>query len=968
MPKLLRVLILEDSKTDEQLLLRELKGNGYYAEHICVQTAADMRDALDQKPWDIILSDYSMPGFDALEALMIVRQERKLSLPFIIISGTVGEDTAVQAMRAGANDFFAKDKLNRLIPVIERELREIKNRQMREQAENRFAKIFHASPVSIVISRLSDGRVTDLNQHFVQTFGYKREDLIGKSGVELELWTEPKQREEILEILKIESMVKDFEVHVRSASGKEAYVLLSAEIIELDDEPSILTMLQDITHRKQVEQNLEQYANRLKLLHAIDKAILQSEKPALIAQAVLAQMISIFAYHSASISIFDLKRQEYTVLATTEDQNPVLSAGTIAPIEDIRIIKHLQANKIYRHTDLSELSSATGTHGLRIKAGIHSYICIPLIANNILLGSINFCSEQVDTFAKEELEIAREIAAQLAIVLENSRLLETEQMQNVQLTALQQASLELTSSVEVETILDIILDYAIVLVNANDAHIFLYDGETLHFGAAYWDEKKQAQAIAQPRKDGLSYTVARSNQEMVIPDVNQHPIYQDWQWGGAIIALPLRVAGTVNGVMSLAYRSPHNFEAHEIRILELLADQAAIAIHNAQQHQEIQRYAAQLELRVAERTTELEAAMDHSNAILRSSRDALVLLKPHGLISELNPAFCEIFNCDADAILGQRLTEVLEMEQVEQFEQALQLAMHERSVQRIDLTIRHKDGAMLDMDLLLSPIDTDSDKEQELICSLRDMSLRKQIEIDLRQALEKEKELNEMKSSFTSMISHEFRTPLAIIQSTADVILNYYDRIDESTKKKRLLKIGEQVKRLTQLMDDVLFVGRAEQTGLKFEPKPINLGELCESMIEDLRASYDDEEKSLQFRIEGDCQQRYLDKDLFRHIFQNLLSNAFKYSAPNSKIEIRLLCNAIDTVLLVRDEGIGIPEGYQKNLFKTFHRAQNVGTIQGTGLGLAIVKRAVDQHGGTIHVKSIEGEGTLFVVKLPNKP
>jgi signal transduction histidine kinase len=248
---------------------------------------------------------------------------------------------------------------------------------------------------------------------------------------------------------------------------------------------------------------------------------------------------------------------------------------------------------------------------------------------------------------------------------------------------------------------------------------------------------------------------------------------------------------------------------------------------------------------------------------------------------------------------------------------------------------------------------------------VRDITARKKVEAELRQALEIEKELNELKTNFISMVSHEFRTPLSVIMSSSELLTHYLDRMNEEKRANHLVRIKQQVIRLTNLVDDVLTISRAETTGLSFEPRVIDLRLLSESIVEEVLSGFDPG-YTVEFAPPDSCDQCFIDVNLFRHIFQNLVSNALKYSHPQGTITINMDCNDEAVILTVRDYGIGIPEEHQKNLFQTFHRASNVGNIQGTGLGLSIVKRSVDKHGGTIDFESVENEGTTFTVILPN--
>lgn len=178
----------------------------------------------------------------------------------------------------------------------------------------------------------------------------------------------------------------------------------------------------------------------------------------------------------------------------------------------------------------------------------------------------------------------------------------------MELETLRRASLQLTASLSLEDVLVAILDYARQLVQADDAHIFSFDGQQLHFEIAYWNGRYQKKPIAQPRPNGLTYTIALEKTRVVVPRVDNHPLFNDWPWGGAIVGLPLCIGENVRGVMSMSYAEPHEFTDNELRILALLADQAAIAMQNASLHEQVQQQAADLEQHVAARTAELVAA------------------------------------------------------------------------------------------------------------------------------------------------------------------------------------------------------------------------------------------------------------------------------------------------------------------------------------------------------------------------
>ncbi|MFH1320765.1 MAG: PAS domain S-box protein [Bacteroidota bacterium] len=182
MSKLLRVLVVEDSAVDAELVLHQLRRGGYDPDWERVETAGTMKSALKEKTWDVILCDYSMPRFDAIDALKILH-ESGLDIPFIIVSGTIGEDVAVKAMKSGAHDYIMKDKLARLVPAIERELKEAEVRRKAEKAEEELRNLSFSvehSPVTVIIAD-KKGDIEYVNRKFAQLTGYSSGEVIGKN-------------------------------------------------------------------------------------------------------------------------------------------------------------------------------------------------------------------------------------------------------------------------------------------------------------------------------------------------------------------------------------------------------------------------------------------------------------------------------------------------------------------------------------------------------------------------------------------------------------------------------------------------------------------------------------------------------------------------------------------------------------------------------------------------------------------
>ena len=268
----LRVLIIEDSENDALLVVRTLQKGGFDPVYERVDTADAMIAAIGREAWDVILCDYNLPHFGGLAALKLYR-EKGLDVPFIIVSGTIGEEAAVAIMVMGAHDYVMKNNLPRLVPAVQRELRESESRKERKiaeaalrESEERSTKAFRSIPDALIISRLEDGKIIEVNNSWDKVFGYSREEVIGKSSLALNLFAELADRQRTIALLHEQGFVRDFELQVRQKSGAIRTVTLSAELLEIQGEQCLLTVIQDITERVQAERALKESERIYRLL------------------------------------------------------------------------------------------------------------------------------------------------------------------------------------------------------------------------------------------------------------------------------------------------------------------------------------------------------------------------------------------------------------------------------------------------------------------------------------------------------------------------------------------------------------------------------------------------------------------------------------------------------------------------------------------------------------------------------
>ncbi|MEM7714868.1 MAG: ATP-binding protein [Cyanobacteria bacterium P01_A01_bin.68] len=274
-------------------------------------------------------------------------------------------------------------------------------------------------------------------------------------------------------------------------------------------------------------------------------------------------------------------------------------------------------------------------------------------------------------------------------------------------------------------------------------------------------------------------------------------------------------------------------------------------------------------------------------------------------------------------------------------------------------------------------------EESQLITTIEIALSKHQKETVMRNALQKEKEMRELKSRFISIVSHEFRNPLSTISNSTELLANQNHQLTENTKDEYLHHIQNAVKHLNHLLNDVLLVGKAEVNQEQFNPAPLDIENFCADLVTEIKLTATDRHKII-LKIQGcsiqpeenseitnyqklntNIQLPSLDEKILRHILSNLLSNAIKYSPQGGEIRFDLFCLQEEVIFRIQDQGIGIPEIEQENLFTSFHRASNVGEISGHGLGLSIVKQYVELHGGEISLISKEGVGTTAIVTLP---
>ena len=329
----------------------------------------------------------------------------------------------------------------------------------------------------------------------------------------------------------------------------------------------------------------------------------------------------------------------------------------------------------------------------------------------------------------------------------------------------------------------------------------------------------------------------------------------------------------------------------------------------------------------------------------------------------VNPAFEQQTGYTSTEIIGQncRFLQQDDCDQpgINELRQAI------RAQQNCTVILRNyrKDGTLFWNELAVSPVFDAEGSLTHYVGVQKDITERKAEEAKLQDALTCEKELSELKTEFISMASHEFRTPLATIFSSAELLEHYRHKWTEAKIHSHLLRIQSSTQHMTNLLNDVLLIGTVEAGKVEFNPVETNLVSFCGELVDELQIST--QTHKIHFATGAEELLVNADQKLLRQIFYNLLSNAVKYSPGKSDVYFRIEGEPHEAVIEVRDEGIGIPPEDAMKVFNTFDRASNVGNISGTGLGLPIVKKSIEIHQGSIHLESEVNKGAKFIVRFP---
>lgn len=826
-----------------------------------------------------------------------------------------------------------------------------------------------------------------------------------------------------------------------------------------------VTVFDVITERKAAEKRIQRLNRTLAVLSDVNQSIVRIHSLPTLYETVCQIAVNKGGFRMAWVGLYDVASGRV---------EPVASAGVVGDyLKEVNVVVHDAvrgsgptgtAVRTGQHVVIADVEHDPRMGAWRDRAlalGYRATGAFPLIVGGETRGMLGLYSGEPDFFDEEELRLLDEMAGDLSFAMEFAE----QDARRQQMEAALRTSEEQYRS----------------LVESSDAAICTFDRD----GVLRYANQITANTLRQPLADIVGKPMA----ELFAPSLAQAQL--------AAVQLVIQTGqGTVNESFSTVLGAPRWYRNSIQPVRDALGQVSAVLINAAditafkQAEVELQKAHDTLELKVVERTAELQAAKEQVEAILDNSLDGILLVAADLSIRQTNTAFHKLFACENIGCAGLSLLDFIAAADASRVQAAVAASIREQVGTHVEVTAR-RDSLQFDAELSIGSISADS-----LVCTLRDITERKKSEQALRAseerfrqiaenidhilfirssnerdilyinrayetfsgrtredlyaqpsrfmesvhpddrifvrqqlalpasaeqqlddyafrmlaadeqihwmrmrifpihgddgtiarrvgiieditrhkqyeealegALRHERELGELKSRFVSMASHEFRTPLASILSSTELLLHFRQKMDDEKIRQKLMAIVAQVQYLTNVIEDVLQLTRIQSQHIDYNPVTLDPDALCREIVD-------------EFRVRPEVGQRLiyhaqavptleLDNRLMRQIISNLISNAIKYSPKGTTVEVNLEYSEKTLIMTVSDEGIGIPENDLKHLFEPFHRAANVGTISGTGLGLSITKESVEQHGGTITVESEVNVGTVFTVRIPGTP
>ncbi len=929
----LRALIVEDSEADASLLARELERAGYDLAYKRVQTAKDLADALAGESWDIVFADYTMPRFKGTQALNLLN-ESGLDIPFIFVSGTIGEATAVEAMRHGAKDYIVKGNLHRLGPVVERELRDALVRRERTRAEEalreseqRYHLLASASPVGIYHTD-AKGDCLYVNKRWCEIAGLAPEQARGEGWAQA---LHPDDREKVSKEWQRAARDKlpfTAEYRFKRPDGVTTWVFGQAVgVLEAGGEvKGYVGTITDVTEAKHAVEALQARYQELQMLQGISQAVLSSLDLKAIVEGILEKAMSIGSFDLGAIRLVDPQTRLLNPVSARGYRNPTeVTPHSLDPRDPTFGTRQAEIFAEKKPFVVEQVSASKGLQTLK-KEGAESAIYIPVTAENEALGTIQLASRKPRKFSASEIHLLGAIGNQLGIAVQKARLYEETQRQLQALKLLVAGARGLTANLDVTTLAKDVL--------ATVANSFGFplawigraepDGlvRPLHWAGEVGDYLSNVEIRwdDSPVGQGRSGRAIRARSSVVM-DIVQDPALAPWREAAlakgyrSIAAFPLIAGEKPFGVLVLYSHEPDFFTQERVELIQSYSYIAAGALENARLLEETSASKSELEsinLRLEKSLSDLsglytvlgplsQAVSAHAmldgiierliqatgaDAALVRVRDnftgTFMLATQRGFpdfylettaVTDASSAVVRVFETDEPIIAADIASDP-------RLTGKVQLKVGLRSCAFLPLKVRNEIRGIVHLASRELGYFHEGRRDY-LLAIARQMS----IALENQEFFEKLKTSNVeleralgVKSQFLSVMSHELRTPLSVVGGYAAMIKDGMMGAVNPQQEAALQKVLNQTAEQLNMINDIMQTTQLESDSIVVERYPVNLSEFLDHLKSDYDFTFDKEGVTLIWDYPSEPATVVTDGGKLRQILHNLINNAIKFT------------------------------------------------------------------------------------------
>lgn len=925
----LKILHLEDNVADAELLQIELQSLAPFEIQVA-PTKSAYTEALKQGGFDLILSDYNVPGILGLESLELAISSGT-RVPFIYVSGAVGEEGAIEMLKLGATDYVLKSKLEKLPICINRALQSFKDRALVEEKEQQIRT--QEQEYSHLVNRMregfvkisSTGFITIANPAALDLFRFDKQEFLGLNAKE---------------ILKLPVLDNDwntidetnsFERILTRNNGDRfwAHIGITPQIRQDGNFTGASAIIRDISIQK-----IEEIWKEI-----LSKVTLNRKREGTSLRYIFEQLHKEIGNHMPNNNFFASTRNRdnsLQLLFIKDEKGTVKLPATRS--SSIGLSGFVLRNNKAVWLNGDKINTFQKEYDVTIEGIVpKSIICVPIGAENEakgVLGCLDY--ENDDAFNAFDFQVLKYVGMHLGNFVEKA---ESEQDRN--------RILELSQDLICIVEKDGFLRYTNPAFESN-----------LGFDSS---------ELSQLKADELLYAnnprAQKLMQKMLASGKRQ-----------------FRFESSVKTKSGVKRYVSWTAISHE-------KDTSFYCIgHDFTEKRQIQK--------------QIEESERRYRGLFERMTEGLFRSDENGIIRTVNPGLCHMVGYEKEELIGKNVYDTLVDESTGQRLRQKIKFRKEGKTGLYSAAFLHKDGHEVAVQVSATPdydthgtfigvmsiiMDISERKRAEMEALAMKERFTRQLEdkvtertqeleqahIKLADSLQKEKELGRLKSRFVSTASHQFRTPLSVIQSNIGILSMQVERMDQEADMNNFKpkfdkiyhRIKEQIEGMTELMDDVLILGKINEGKVPIRMQVQALVPVCKNLIENFNLS---EGKNIELKISGKPRMLNFNKKFFEEALSNIVSNAIKYSPEDATPQIEICFLEHVTNIKIQDEGVGIPESELEHVFEPFYRAKNAKEYGGTGLGTAIAKEYIELMGGLIEVQSELGKGSLFTIQLEN--